>query len=207
MQTSFQTCSLHCHCFLFRFIQMAPQYFFCNLPASESKDVLQRLLNQEATRCHEEEPPLERETHDRCIIQWPSDPRWAPLWGANYKHGQSLALYCAQELVICSRTLCFSPSVILSLCFIRILFWLIWSLHFKSTSLNQRFAISFFSSLIKGAAWLLKCWCLLGFFHFFLIFAPSFSSLDKKGLGTHKEKKNVTQGNLWKTCQVNANTV
>lgn len=48
---------------------MAPQYFFYNLPASESKDVLQCILSQGAPRCHEEEPPLEDQTHDRCVIQ------------------------------------------------------------------------------------------------------------------------------------------
>ncbi|XP_044070572.1 putative pre-mRNA-splicing factor ATP-dependent RNA helicase DHX32 isoform X2 [Siniperca chuatsi] len=57
------------------FIQMAPQYYFYNLPPSESKDILQNFLNHEASRYQEEKPPTsleeprENQTYDRCIIQ------------------------------------------------------------------------------------------------------------------------------------------
>lgn len=83
----------HWHSSLFRFIQMVPQYFFYNLPASESKDVLQSILSQEVPRCHEEKKaPVEDQTHDRCVIQWPSDPLWSPEWRRNYKCGPLLAI-------------------------------------------------------------------------------------------------------------------
>ncbi|XP_026211749.1 putative pre-mRNA-splicing factor ATP-dependent RNA helicase DHX32 [Anabas testudineus] len=57
------------------FIQMAPQYFYYNLPQSESKEILQNILNHGATHYQEEKPPTSREepqddqTYDRCIIQ------------------------------------------------------------------------------------------------------------------------------------------
>uniref|UniRef100_A0A4W6DKX6 DEAH-box helicase 32 (putative) n=1 Tax=Lates calcarifer TaxID=8187 RepID=A0A4W6DKX6_LATCA len=57
------------------FIQMAPQYFFYNLPASESKDILQNILNHGASHYQEEKPPASQEepqedqTSDRCVIQ------------------------------------------------------------------------------------------------------------------------------------------
>ncbi|XP_071388809.1 putative pre-mRNA-splicing factor ATP-dependent RNA helicase DHX32 [Centroberyx affinis] len=57
------------------FIQMAPQYFFYNLPPSESKDILQNILDQGPSHCQEKKPPaLENEpqkdqTYDRCVIQ------------------------------------------------------------------------------------------------------------------------------------------
>ncbi|KAM3605619.1 uncharacterized protein V6R79_002112 [Siganus canaliculatus] len=57
------------------FIQMAPQYFFYNLPPSESKDILQDILTHGASHYQEKKPPaiqekpLEEETHERCIIQ------------------------------------------------------------------------------------------------------------------------------------------
>uniref|UniRef100_A0A3Q1F546 DEAH (Asp-Glu-Ala-His) box polypeptide 32b n=1 Tax=Acanthochromis polyacanthus TaxID=80966 RepID=A0A3Q1F546_9TELE len=57
------------------FIQMAPQYFFYNLPSSESKDILQNILNHGAPRYQEEKPttsqdePEEDQTSDRCVIQ------------------------------------------------------------------------------------------------------------------------------------------
>ncbi|KAM9727912.1 putative pre-mRNA-splicing factor ATP-dependent RNA helicase DHX32 [Menidia menidia] len=56
------------------FIRMTPQYFFCNLPSSESKDILQNILNPGATRHKEEkhklqEEPQEDQTSDRCVVQ------------------------------------------------------------------------------------------------------------------------------------------
>ncbi|KAG7228592.1 hypothetical protein INR49_013278 [Caranx melampygus] len=57
------------------FIQMAPQYFFYNLPPSESKDILQNILNHGASHHKEETPltspeePQEDQTSDRCVIQ------------------------------------------------------------------------------------------------------------------------------------------
>lgn len=106
--------------------------------------------------------------------------RWAPGRAGNYEHGRSVALYCAQELLVCSRTWCFSPSV----CFISIVFLLIRSLYFKTMlSLNQRSAIS--EVLVRFVCFL----C------FFFIFAPSRSYM--RGLGPHKQEKNITQGNLW----------
>lgn len=55
---------------------MAPQYFFYNLPPSESKDILQNILNGAAQHCQEKKPltskeePQEDQTYDRCVIQW-----------------------------------------------------------------------------------------------------------------------------------------
>ncbi|XP_035028204.1 putative pre-mRNA-splicing factor ATP-dependent RNA helicase DHX32 [Hippoglossus stenolepis] len=55
------------------FIQMAPQYFFYNLPPSESKDILQNILNhshyQEETPSPSQETPQEDRTSDRCVVQ------------------------------------------------------------------------------------------------------------------------------------------
>ncbi|KAF7665875.1 hypothetical protein LDENG_00131100 [Lucifuga dentata] len=57
------------------FIQMAPLYYFYNLPPSESKDILQNILDGEASHGQEKEASvLEREngneqTYDRCVIQ------------------------------------------------------------------------------------------------------------------------------------------
>uniref|UniRef100_A0A8D0AN87 RNA helicase n=1 Tax=Sander lucioperca TaxID=283035 RepID=A0A8D0AN87_SANLU len=54
------------------FIQMAPQYFFYNLPPSESKDILQNILNHGASQYQEQKPPISQEepqTSDRCVIQ------------------------------------------------------------------------------------------------------------------------------------------
>uniref|UniRef100_A0A3P8SDL7 DEAH-box helicase 32 (putative) n=1 Tax=Amphiprion percula TaxID=161767 RepID=A0A3P8SDL7_AMPPE len=57
------------------FIQMAPQYFFYNLPSSESKDILQNILNHGASQYQEEKPttsqdePEEDQTSERCVIQ------------------------------------------------------------------------------------------------------------------------------------------
>uniref|UniRef100_A0A1A8CFJ1 DEAH (Asp-Glu-Ala-His) box polypeptide 32 n=1 Tax=Nothobranchius kadleci TaxID=1051664 RepID=A0A1A8CFJ1_NOTKA len=54
------------------FVQMVPQYFFYNLPSSESKDILQSILNREASLCQKgkshKEPP-EDQTTDRCVVQ------------------------------------------------------------------------------------------------------------------------------------------
>ncbi|KAG8000186.1 ATP-dependent RNA helicase DQX1 [Nibea albiflora] len=57
-----------------QFTQMAPQYFFYNLPPSESKDILQNMLNHGASQYKEEKPaasqePREDQTYDRCVIQ------------------------------------------------------------------------------------------------------------------------------------------
>ncbi|XP_040905514.1 putative pre-mRNA-splicing factor ATP-dependent RNA helicase DHX32 [Toxotes jaculatrix] len=53
------------------FVQMAPQYYFYNLPPSESKDMLQDILNHRASQYQEETPPTSQEdqTNDRCVIQ------------------------------------------------------------------------------------------------------------------------------------------
>ncbi|XP_030603290.1 putative pre-mRNA-splicing factor ATP-dependent RNA helicase DHX32 [Archocentrus centrarchus] len=57
------------------FIQMAPQYFFYNLPSSESKDILQNILNHGASQYQEEKSQSsqkesqEDQTSDRCVIQ------------------------------------------------------------------------------------------------------------------------------------------
>ncbi|XP_051958641.1 putative pre-mRNA-splicing factor ATP-dependent RNA helicase DHX32 [Xyrauchen texanus] len=54
------------------FTQMAPQYFFCNLPASESKQILQHILDGDrAGRAKSELQPADTEeaaSHDRCVI-------------------------------------------------------------------------------------------------------------------------------------------
>lgn len=57
------------------FIRMAPQYFFYNLPSSESKDILQNILNHGASQYQEEKSQSsqkesqEDQTSDRCVIQ------------------------------------------------------------------------------------------------------------------------------------------
>uniref|UniRef100_A0A8C1X6X0 DEAH (Asp-Glu-Ala-His) box polypeptide 32a n=1 Tax=Cyprinus carpio TaxID=7962 RepID=A0A8C1X6X0_CYPCA len=59
------------------FLQMAPQYFFCNLPPSESKEILQHILDRDRTRNARTKPQAaatetkteEAESHDRCVIQ------------------------------------------------------------------------------------------------------------------------------------------
>uniref|UniRef100_A0A8B9KBE1 DEAH (Asp-Glu-Ala-His) box polypeptide 32a n=1 Tax=Astyanax mexicanus TaxID=7994 RepID=A0A8B9KBE1_ASTMX len=63
------------------FIQMAPQYFFYNLPSSEGKELLQNILDSEGSRTLKRrqknqpvitEPPKEPEesqSSDRCVIQ------------------------------------------------------------------------------------------------------------------------------------------
>ncbi|XP_034093837.1 putative pre-mRNA-splicing factor ATP-dependent RNA helicase DHX32 [Gymnodraco acuticeps] len=58
------------------FIQMAPLYFFYNLPPSESKDILQNILNhqyqKEKPATSHEEPQEDRtsdRTSDRCVVQ------------------------------------------------------------------------------------------------------------------------------------------
>uniref|UniRef100_UPI0037E8373D putative pre-mRNA-splicing factor ATP-dependent RNA helicase DHX32 n=1 Tax=Semicossyphus pulcher TaxID=241346 RepID=UPI0037E8373D len=55
-----------------QFIEMAPQYFFYNLPPSESKDILQNVLNHGAAQYKEEKPAEEAredQTYDRCVVQ------------------------------------------------------------------------------------------------------------------------------------------
>ncbi|XP_067285887.1 DEAD/H (Asp-Glu-Ala-Asp/His) box polypeptide 32a [Pseudorasbora parva] len=57
------------------FIQIAPQYFFCNLPPSESKEILQHILDSDRTGHVRAKPQPaapeteEAESHDRCVIQ------------------------------------------------------------------------------------------------------------------------------------------
>ncbi|XP_067225845.1 DEAD/H (Asp-Glu-Ala-Asp/His) box polypeptide 32a isoform X2 [Chanodichthys erythropterus] len=61
------------------FIQMAPQYFFCNLPSSESKEILQHIMDSDRMgRVRAKAQPAapetktetaEAESHDRCVIQ------------------------------------------------------------------------------------------------------------------------------------------
>ncbi|XP_074519438.1 DEAD/H (Asp-Glu-Ala-Asp/His) box polypeptide 32a [Halichoeres trimaculatus] len=64
------------------FIQMAPVYFFYNLPSSESKDILQDMLDLDGSRkCKEKQKALtissgadsscevNTQTYDRCVIQ------------------------------------------------------------------------------------------------------------------------------------------
>lgn len=61
------------------FIQMAPVYFFYNLPPSESKDILQDMLDPERSKnCKEKKPAINSDTdrgctamstYDRCVIQ------------------------------------------------------------------------------------------------------------------------------------------
>ncbi|XP_065128334.2 DEAD/H (Asp-Glu-Ala-Asp/His) box polypeptide 32a [Paramisgurnus dabryanus] len=58
------------------FVEMAPQYFFCNLPPSESKEILQHIMDC-ANRKANAQPAVtetqrdteEVESHDRCVIQ------------------------------------------------------------------------------------------------------------------------------------------
>lgn len=67
-------------CFDFRFIQMAPLYFFYNLPPSESKEILQDMLDPvgspkrtkeklSATTASTEASAEAQQTADRCAIQ------------------------------------------------------------------------------------------------------------------------------------------
>uniref|UniRef100_UPI0037E71E04 DEAD/H (Asp-Glu-Ala-Asp/His) box polypeptide 32a n=1 Tax=Semicossyphus pulcher TaxID=241346 RepID=UPI0037E71E04 len=64
------------------FIQVAPLYFFYNLPPSESKDILQDMLEPDGSRCKEEKQraattssdtnsscTVVPQTYDRCVIQ------------------------------------------------------------------------------------------------------------------------------------------
>ncbi|XP_026131991.1 putative pre-mRNA-splicing factor ATP-dependent RNA helicase DHX32 [Carassius auratus] len=62
------------------FLEMAPQYFFCNLPPSESKEILQHILDSDRTGDARRTKPqssapetkteaTEAESHDRCVIQ------------------------------------------------------------------------------------------------------------------------------------------
>ncbi|XP_028826037.1 DEAD/H (Asp-Glu-Ala-Asp/His) box polypeptide 32a isoform X1 [Denticeps clupeoides] len=61
------------------FIQMAPQYFFYNLPPSESKEILQHMLghtgsasskeNINMLTVHTQADPSEPQSNDRCVLQ------------------------------------------------------------------------------------------------------------------------------------------
>lgn len=67
----------------FRFIQMAPLYFFYNLPPSESKEILQDMLDPDGSKkCKDEKQnaaavggdaesgcAVVPQTYDRCVIQ------------------------------------------------------------------------------------------------------------------------------------------
>lgn len=53
-----------------RFLHVAPQYFFYNLPASESKDILQNMLNEGASHPRlEQQQHLEDHSSERCVVQ------------------------------------------------------------------------------------------------------------------------------------------
>ncbi|XP_030011384.1 putative pre-mRNA-splicing factor ATP-dependent RNA helicase DHX32 [Sphaeramia orbicularis] len=57
------------------FIEMVPQYFFYNLPSSESKDILQNILERGTSHSHDEKPSTTQsesqqdQSYDRCVIQ------------------------------------------------------------------------------------------------------------------------------------------
>ncbi|KAJ8365527.1 hypothetical protein SKAU_G00143580 [Synaphobranchus kaupii] len=56
------------------FIQMAPQYFFYNLPPSESKDILQHILDGAGSRHHSDKQKtqaLDSEPHKECTANQP----------------------------------------------------------------------------------------------------------------------------------------
>lgn len=64
----------------FRFIQMAPLYFFYNLPPSESKEILQGMLDPDRSKKCKEKKAKPRggeggcaavapQTYDRCVLQ------------------------------------------------------------------------------------------------------------------------------------------
>lgn len=56
--------------FRVRFLHVAPQYFFYNLPASESKDILQSMLNEGSSHPQlEQQEHLEDNSNERCIVQ------------------------------------------------------------------------------------------------------------------------------------------
>lgn len=67
-----------CSCIMTRFIQMTPQYFFYNLPSSESKDILQYAITHgsEAPGTGKSKAqtfknsPSEEPSYERCVIQW-----------------------------------------------------------------------------------------------------------------------------------------
>lgn len=57
-----------------RFVQLAPQYYFSNLPPSESKDILQQAMDRlaPAAAAKGEQPPCEKcpeTTEQRCALQ------------------------------------------------------------------------------------------------------------------------------------------
>lgn len=65
---------------LCRFLQMAPQYFFYNLPSSECKELLQHILDTEVAgskKSGQKMHPVitdtpkgqESQSYDRCVIQ------------------------------------------------------------------------------------------------------------------------------------------
>lgn len=64
----------------FRFIQMAPLYFFYNLPPSEGKEILQGMLDPDRSKKCKENKTKQKggesgcavvapQTYDRCVIQ------------------------------------------------------------------------------------------------------------------------------------------
>lgn len=63
-----------------RFVQMAPQYFFYNLPPSECKELLQYILDTAMAECEKSKQTMqpaitemsngpESQSYDRCVIQ------------------------------------------------------------------------------------------------------------------------------------------
>lgn len=64
----------------FRFIQLAPLYFFYNLPPSESKEILQGMLDPNRSKKCKEKKTKQKggesgcavvapQTYDRCVVQ------------------------------------------------------------------------------------------------------------------------------------------
>lgn len=78
---------------------MAPLYFFYNLPPSESKDILQDMLDPDASRkCEEKQKDIPvsnqddsgcgigSQTYDRCVIQWSEIKKWTVILSPNVKY-------------------------------------------------------------------------------------------------------------------------
>lgn len=68
--------------FLPRFAELVPQYYFSNLPPSESKEILQEVINhlapvpatkeeqKNASDSKENEEFPQTPTEQRCVLQW-----------------------------------------------------------------------------------------------------------------------------------------
>lgn len=75
-------CKTYFVLFLIRFVELAPQYYFSNLPPSESKDILQEVINhlspvsttKEEQKTNGKDKEYEKYSQtpaeQRCIIQW-----------------------------------------------------------------------------------------------------------------------------------------